>query len=210
MNHPSIRKPLIFRALFLARISRLSLHPSTATSGGCTRNGPIPKTMVHADRRAGGHFLAARLLRRRGLPTGAAHPQTVVAADEQRLFGRDDILDGQTAWQSVGGMQLGSVWGHGAYQAPDWTADWLHRELGAWLDLAAREAHGQPYAELPAPAQAALRETPQGRVPWQPRQRGRGADGQRAPRGPSPRPPLTMTSCFPMRRRCTQAASISR
>ena len=49
-------------------------------------------------------------------------------------------------------MQLGSVWGHGAYQAPDWTADWLHRELGAWLDLAAREAHGQPYAELPAPA----------------------------------------------------------
>ena len=27
------------------------------------------------------------------------------------------------------------------------------------LDLAAREAHGQPYAELPAPAQAALRET---------------------------------------------------
>ena len=43
--------------------------------------------------------------------------------------------------------------------APDWTADWLHRELGAWLDLAAREAHGQPYAELPAPAQAALRET---------------------------------------------------
>ena len=83
----------------------------------------------------------------------------MVAADEQRLFGRDDILDGQTAWQSVGGMQLGSVWGHGAYQAPDWTADWLHRELGAWLDLAAREAHGQPYAELPAPAQAALRET---------------------------------------------------
>ena len=52
----------------------------------------------------------------------------------QRLFGRDDILDGQTAWQSVGGMQLGSVWGHGAYQAPDWTADWLHRELSAWLD----------------------------------------------------------------------------
>lgn len=41
----------------------------------------------------------------------------------------DSILDGQTAWQSVGGMQLGSIWGHGAYQAPDWTADWLHREF---------------------------------------------------------------------------------
>jgi len=85
-------------------------------------------------------------------------PGQVVTADGTRLFGRDDILDGQTAWQSVGGMQLGSIWGHGAYQAPDWTADWLHRELTAWLDLAARDAHGKDYAQLSAPEQAALRE----------------------------------------------------
>ena len=38
------------------------------------------------------------------------------------------ILTGQQVWQSTGGQQLGSVWGHGAYQAPDWSADWLHRE----------------------------------------------------------------------------------
>ncbi|WIO73892.1 nitric-oxide reductase large subunit [Porticoccaceae bacterium LTM1] len=64
------------------------------------------------------------------------------------LFTNQDILDGQTAWQSVGGMQLGSIWGHGAYQAPDWTADWLHRELLNWLEIAAREQHRTPYAEL--------------------------------------------------------------
>jgi nitric oxide reductase subunit B len=58
----------------------------------------------------------------------------------QGALTRRSILDGQTAWQSVGGMQLGSIWGHGAYQAPDWTADWLHRELTAWLDLAASGA----------------------------------------------------------------------
>ena len=58
-------------------------------------------------------------------------PTQVVTADGKALFGKEDILDGQTAWQSVGGMQLGSIWGHGAYQAPDWTADWLHRELTA-------------------------------------------------------------------------------
>ena len=75
------------------------------------------------------------------------------------FFTQDDILDGQTAWQSVGGMQLGSLFGHGAYQAPDWTADWLHRELTAWLDLAAREAHGKPYAALASGQQAALRES---------------------------------------------------
>lgn len=85
-------------------------------------------------------------------------PDKVVTADGAVLFTQKDILDGQTAWQSVGGMQLGSIWGHGAYQAPDWTADWLHRELSAWLDLAARELHGKPYAELDGPAQAALRE----------------------------------------------------
>jgi len=85
-------------------------------------------------------------------------PGQVVAADGAVLFSRDDILDGQTAWQSVGGMQLGSIWGHGAYQAPDWTADWLHRELSAWLELAAQQGHGTPYAALGASAQAELRE----------------------------------------------------
>jgi nitric oxide reductase subunit B len=28
----------------------------------------------------------------------------------------------------MGGMQVGSIWGHGSYVAPDWTADYLHRE----------------------------------------------------------------------------------
>ena len=85
-------------------------------------------------------------------------PAQVATQDGKVLFTRDGILDGQTAWQSVGGMQLGSIWGHGAYQAPDWTADWLHRELTAWLDLAARQAHGKDYAALDGPTQAALRE----------------------------------------------------
>jgi nitric oxide reductase subunit B len=85
-------------------------------------------------------------------------PSQVVSGDGTFLFTSSDIEDGQSAWQSVGGMQLGSIWGHGAYQAPDWTADWLHRELLAWLDLAAAQEHQQSYAELDAIKQAALRE----------------------------------------------------
>lgn len=85
-------------------------------------------------------------------------PAQVVSADGATLFTAEDILDGQTAWQSVGGMQLGSIWGHGAYQAPDWTADWLHRELSAWLDLAAQQAYGKPYAEVDEDHQALLRQ----------------------------------------------------
>ncbi len=84
-------------------------------------------------------------------------PERVLSTDGHTLFQADDILDGQTAWQSVGGMQLGSIWGHGAYQAPDWTADWLHRELVAWLDLAAGDSYGSPYADLNEDQQASLR-----------------------------------------------------
>ncbi|MEC5398970.1 nitric-oxide reductase large subunit [Uliginosibacterium sp. H1] len=84
-------------------------------------------------------------------------PDLVQLQDGTKLFTETDILDGQTAWQSVGGMQLGSIWGHGAYQAPDWTADWLHRELTAWLDIAAQEAQGKPYAQLDVGQQATLR-----------------------------------------------------
>ena len=39
-----------------------------------------------------------------------------------------DIGRGQNVWQALGGMEVGSIWGHGSYVAPDWTADWLHRE----------------------------------------------------------------------------------
>lgn len=79
-------------------------------------------------------------------------PAQVVSDDGQVLMTRDSILDGQTAWQSVGGMQLGSIWGHGAYQAPDWTADWLHRELITWLELAAQSEYQKAYEEI-TPAQ---------------------------------------------------------
>ncbi len=75
-------------------------------------------------------------------------PEQIVTTDGTVVATKEKILDGQTAYQSVGGMQLGSVYGHGAYQAPDWTADWLHRELLAWLDLAAHEQYGLAYDKL--------------------------------------------------------------
>ncbi|SHE97342.1 nitric oxide reductase subunit B [Microbulbifer donghaiensis] len=83
-------------------------------------------------------------------------PAQVMSENGTVLMTKDSILNGQTAWQSVGGMQLGSIWGHGAYQAPDWTADWLHRELVAWLDLAAQDNYGKAYADLDAEQQNAL------------------------------------------------------
>src|SRR5690625_3324396 len=83
-------------------------------------------------------------------------PTQVITTDQQLITSKEQILNGQTAWQSTGGMQLGSIWGHGAYQAPDWSADWLHRELLAWLELAARETYGMSFDALEASQQAML------------------------------------------------------
>src|SRR5690606_7230453 len=84
-------------------------------------------------------------------------PLQVKTADGHLLFSKEQILDGQTAWQSVGGMQLGSIWGHGAYQAPDWSADWLHRELVSWLDISAQQQYGVDYEALDEVQQAGLK-----------------------------------------------------
>ncbi len=83
-------------------------------------------------------------------------PQAYVSESGQTLITKDDVLAGQSAWQSTGGMELGSILGHGAYQAPDWTADWLHRELEAWLDITAEKEHGKKYADLDKGTQANL------------------------------------------------------
>ena len=81
-------------------------------------------------------------------------PARVVAASGQTLYTRADIERGRQVWQSIGGQQLGSIWGHGALVAPDWSADWLHRETEAMLELQARADTGQSYASLDPGEQA--------------------------------------------------------
>ncbi len=85
-------------------------------------------------------------------------PDRVVTEDGRVIMTEESILDGQQVWQSTGGQQMGSVWGHGAYQAPDWSADWLHREATALLDLWSRREHGADFTEIDAERQASLRE----------------------------------------------------
>ena len=84
-------------------------------------------------------------------------PAQVVDASGAVLFTRDDIQTGQLAWQSMGGQQVGSIWGHGGYVAPDWSADQLHRESVALLDLWSGREFGMAYASVDAERQAALK-----------------------------------------------------
>jgi len=83
-------------------------------------------------------------------------PERVVSASGELLTTRERILDGQEVWQSLGGQQIGSIWGHGAYQAPDWSADWLHREALELLDGWSRGEHGAAFADLDAETRGAL------------------------------------------------------
>ena len=74
-------------------------------------------------------------------------PKQVVTTDGEVLFEGQDIKDGQNVWQSIGGQTVGSIWGHGAYIAPDWNADYLHRESEVMLRKLA-ERDGLDYKTL--------------------------------------------------------------
>ena len=84
-------------------------------------------------------------------------PVKVITPDGTILFTGQNIKDGQNVWQSLGGQEIGTVWGHGAYQAPDWSADWLHKEAVFILDKLALQQDGKPYKEVSPERQAFLK-----------------------------------------------------
>jgi len=52
-------------------------------------------------------------------------PAQVASADGQILFTGEDVMAGQHVFQKYGLMQYGSIFGHGAYLGPDFTAQYL-------------------------------------------------------------------------------------
>lgn len=83
-------------------------------------------------------------------------PEKVVTKDGRVVIQTGEIGKGQNVWQAMGGMEVGSIWGHGSYVAPDWTADWLHRECEFILNEWARTAYGKKYDKIEPEQQAQL------------------------------------------------------
>jgi nitric oxide reductase subunit B len=81
----------------------------------------------------------------------------VYNTDGQLLFTSSSITDGQGVWQSIGGQEIGTVWGHGAYVAPDWSADWLHRESEILLNTWALRDGAASFDALSVDQQAVLK-----------------------------------------------------
>ena len=77
-----------------------------------------------------------------------------VVAGEKVLFTRDDIIGGMNVFQRYGLMEYGSVYGHGAYLGPDFTAEYLHKSAESLVSiystaaLAGRSARERVVAEL--------------------------------------------------------------
>ncbi|MDC0935672.1 nitric-oxide reductase large subunit [Pirellulales bacterium] len=82
--------------------------------------------------------------------------EKVVTTDGTVVVDEGEISAGQNVWQAMGGMEVGSIWGHGSYVAPDWTADWLHREATFILDRWARADFDSEFEQLDEEYQAQL------------------------------------------------------
>ncbi len=78
-------------------------------------------------------------------------PEQVLAADGAVLVDAGQITEGQKLYLGHGGQHIGSVWGHGAYLAPDWTAKALHQ----WAEHTLNRFRGQGLSEAEAKARTA-------------------------------------------------------
>jgi nitric oxide reductase subunit B len=72
-------------------------------------------------------FFVLGLLAVRAYTAGPPIPQRVETPDGTLLFTGEDVRAGQQVFLRNGLMQYGSIFGHGAYLGPDYTADYLRR-----------------------------------------------------------------------------------
>ncbi|MEU6539519.1 nitric-oxide reductase large subunit [Streptomyces sp. NPDC047000] len=87
-------------------------------------------------------FLVMGLLAMRTYQAEPPIPDRVVTTSGEQLFTGDDVREGQKAFLRNGLMQYGSIFGHGAYLGPDFTADYLHRAAGSVQQQYAASATG--------------------------------------------------------------------
>jgi nitric oxide reductase subunit B len=83
-------------------------------------------------------------------------PARVTDASGATLFTREDIEHGQEVFFKYGLMEQGSLWGHGAYLGPDYSAEYLHRLAEIARDSLARERRALPYEALDPDAAAGV------------------------------------------------------
>ncbi len=74
-------------------------------------------------------------------------PARVTTPDGAVLFTGEDIMAGQHIFQKYGLMQYGTLFGHGAYLGPDFTAQYLHMAAVAMVKRYSDQGRSQAAAE---------------------------------------------------------------
>ena len=75
-------------------------------------------------------------------------PESVVDPSGQIIFKRQDIEAGQQVFLKYALMQNGSIWGHGSYLGPDFSATYLHELAIDAGNFVARQEFGTDLAGL--------------------------------------------------------------
>jgi nitric oxide reductase subunit B len=83
-------------------------------------------------------------------------PDRAVTSTGAVLFRGEDIALGQEVFLKYGLMDNGSVWGHGAYLGPDFTASYLHDLAVDVAEQTALARFGRSYAGLAAEDKGAV------------------------------------------------------
>ena len=83
-------------------------------------------------------------------------PTQVLDAQGVLLFSGDDISEGQAIFLKYGLMNNGSIWGHGAYLGPDYSAEALHRIGEDTATAIAQQQYQQPLLALTSRQLAAV------------------------------------------------------
>ncbi len=83
-------------------------------------------------------------------------PARVVDQHGAMLFSADDVGEGQAVFLRYGLMANGSIWGHGAYLGPDFSASALHRMGIVTAEAIAQERHRREFGALTRSQAAAV------------------------------------------------------
>ena len=75
-------------------------------------------------------------------------PTQVVGPNGEVLFTGGDVIAGQQVFLKYGLMENGTIWGHGAYLGPDFSAEYLHRLSVKTADDLGLQRYGRTYAAL--------------------------------------------------------------
>ena len=75
-------------------------------------------------------------------------PEQAVDGTGTIVFTGADVQMGQEVFLKYGLMEHGTLWGHGAYLGPDYSAEYLHRLSEVTRDTIATEEYGKLFAQL--------------------------------------------------------------